>query len=78
MLNSIQQLRTASRRAQRPREIGSNSPAAGTVLRCLKIARIDDKLPTLILQQMLYMPEAQYFMPKARLNHYQDIYYLFS
>ena len=33
--------------AQRPREIGSNSPAAGTVLRCLKAARIDAKLPTL-------------------------------
>ena len=42
----MRQLRTASRRAQRPRVIGSNSRAAGTVLRCLKIGRIGTKLPT--------------------------------
>ncbi len=41
----MRQLRTASSCALRPRFIGQDSRAAGTVLRCLKIGRISTKLP---------------------------------
>ena len=54
-----------------------NELFTGAKPRILRLAKKDPNAAievSSILQQMLYMPEAQYFMPKARLNHYQDMY----